>query len=124
MARRRPRSARGIRLGLALLIAGNELAWYAYALAQGWVAPPHGLPLDLCDVVLWLTVWALVALRPWALEACWFLGLAGSGMAVLTPDLGAPLASYPAVKFLVAHGAVVASALYLAWSGALRPAIR
>lgn len=120
-ARGRPGVARGLRLALAAAIGADELVWYGYALARGWVAPPFGLPLDLCDVVLWLTVYALLTSRPWALDAVYYLGLAGSGMAVLTPDLGAPFPSYPAVKFFVAHGGVVAAVLFLVWSGALRP---
>ncbi len=121
LARDRPRAARAIRLGLAAAIGLDELVWYAYSFAQGWVRPPHGLPLDLCEVVLWLTVYALVTSRTWALEAIYYLGLAGSGMAVLTPDVGAPFPSYPAIKFFVAHGSVVAAILFLVWTGQLRP---
>src|SRR5512133_877939 len=119
--RGRPDVARAIRIGLAAAIAVNELVWYRYAIAQGWVAPPAGLPLDLCDVVLWLTVYALLTPRAWALDAIYYLGLAGSGMAVLTPDVGAPFPSYAGVKFFVAHGTVVAAILFLVWTGTLRP---
>lgn len=121
IARRRPAAAAALRLALAVGIAAVELTWYAYAVADGQVRPPHGLPLDLCDVVLWVTVVALVTRRQWALEIAYFLGLAGSGMALLTPDVGAPFPSYPALKFFVAHGGVVAAVLYLVWSGLLRP---
>lgn len=121
-ARARPALARPLCRALATGIAVNELVWYRYALAQGWVDLPHGLPLDLCDVTLWLTVYALATRAPWALEAVYYLGLAGSGMALLTPDLaGVPFPSYPAVKFFVAHGGVVASALFLVLSGMVRP---
>jgi hypothetical integral membrane protein (TIGR02206 family) len=121
LGRRGPHTARRIRLALAAAIVSNELVWYGYLVAQGEVAPPHGLPLELCDVVLWLTVYALVTPRAWALEAIYYLGLAGSGMAVLTPDVGAPFPSYPGVKFFLAHGGVVAAILFLVWTGALRP---
>jgi hypothetical integral membrane protein (TIGR02206 family) len=121
VARRRPGAAREIRLALAAVLALNELAWYRHALAEAWVDPPHGLPLDLCDVVLWLTVYALVSPRPWALDLAYYLGLAGSGMALLTPDVGAALASYPGAKFFLGHGGVVAAVLFLVWTGALRP---
>lgn len=121
LVRRRPGAARSVRLGLAAAIAANELGWYGYTLANGWVHPPHGLPLDLCDVVLWLTVWALASPRPWLLELVYFLGLGGSGMALLTPDIGAPFPSYPAVKFFAAHGGVVAAILFLVFRGELRP---
>jgi len=121
LVRRRPGAARPIRGALAAGLAANELAWYVHALAQGWVRPPHGLPLDLCDVLLWLTVWALAAPRPWTLDVVYYLGLAGSGMALLTPDPGAPLGSYGGAKFFLAHGGVVGAILFLVLSGALRP---
>lgn len=120
-ARVRPGASRPIRLALAGAIAAYELAWYGYTVAAGWFRPPHGLPLDLCDVVLWLTVYALVTLRPWALDLVFYFGLAGSGMAILTPDVGAPFPSVPALAFFLAHGGVVAAILFLVLSGKLRP---
>lgn len=120
--RARPGLAHPLCRTLAAAIALNELAWYRHALALGWFRPPHGLPLDLCDVTLWLTVYALATLAPWALEAIYYLALAGSGMALLTPDLAdVPFPSYPAIQFFAAHGAVVASVLFLAFAGVLRP---
>ncbi len=121
IARAWPAAARPIRLGLAAAIALNELAWYGWVVAHGGLRPPRGLPLDLCDVVLWLAVWALVRPTPWVRDVVWYLGVAGSGMAVLTPDVGAPLRSYPAAVFFLAHGMVVVAALFLAFVGAHRP---
>jgi hypothetical integral membrane protein (TIGR02206 family) len=100
---------------------GTTIAWYAWFVRAGWLAPPHGLPLDLCDVVLWVTVAALVAPRPWSLEIAYYLGLGGSGMALLTPDVAADAPAYAAVQFYVGHGLVVAAILFLVWAGALRP---
>lgn len=119
--RRRPDAEAPIRLALAAAIAAVELAWGAYAIAQGWVRPPHGLPLDLCDAVLWVTVFALVTRRALALELAWFLGVAGSGMALLTPDLGHDPSPHLVAAFFLAHGGVVVAALHLALAGGLRP---
>jgi hypothetical integral membrane protein (TIGR02206 family) len=120
-ARRSPASAGGIRFALAAVITTGELAWYRHAFRLGWVDPPFGLPLDLCDVTLWLSVVALVTLRPWAVDAVYYLGIAGSGMAVLTPDVGAPFPSVAALAFFLSHGAVVAAILFLVWSRVARP---
>jgi hypothetical integral membrane protein (TIGR02206 family) len=119
--RRVPAATGPVRLALAAWIAGNELVFYGWVAARGWIDPPHGLPLDLCDVVLWATVYALVTLRPAALDAIYYLALAGTGMALLTPDPGAALPSYPAVKFFLAHGSVVVAVLFLVGAGLLRP---
>jgi hypothetical integral membrane protein (TIGR02206 family) len=121
VVRRRPGALRPIRRALAAAIAGTTIAWYAHVVRAGWFDPPHGLPLDLCDVVLWVTVVALAAPRPWALEGAWYFGLGGSGMALLTPDVGGDAPAYAAAQFYVGHGLVVAAVLFLAWAGALRP---
>lgn len=77
--------------------------------------------MQLCDVTLWLTVLALFTLNPLAFEITYFCGMGGAAMALLTPDLWAPPASYPTVYFFVAHGMVVACPLMLLWSRQARP---
>lgn len=119
--RRWPGALGPARRALAAALALNELVYYGFALSQGFVDPPRGLPLDLCDLTLWLTVLVLARPRPWAEDAAYYLAVAGSGMAVLTPDPGVALATYPGVKFFASHGGAVAAVLGLALAGALRP---
>jgi hypothetical integral membrane protein (TIGR02206 family) len=110
------RCARGGRYGVALFLSVNEFVWYAFRLHYEGFRFPHALPLNLCDLTLWLTVVALVSLNQWAFELAYFAGVGGSGMALRTPDLWAPFPSYPTVYFFLAHGVVVAAMLMLIWS--------
>jgi hypothetical integral membrane protein (TIGR02206 family) len=121
VARRRPAAVWPIRRALAVAIAGTAVAWYAHVVRSGGFDPPHGLPLDLCDVVLWVTVAALAAPRAWTLEAAYYFGLGGSGMALLTPDVAGDAPAHAALQFYVGHGLVVAAVLFLVSARALRP---
>jgi len=112
---------RPARVALAVALLVNQLAYLAFAARQGWIDPPRGLPLELCDVAVWLAVAALLGAPAWAGEALWFFALVGTTQALVTPDLGVAWPSYPAVKFFLGHGGTVAAALFLAFAGRLRP---
>ena len=120
-ARRSEAAALWIRLALGGFLAANELVWYGYRLSTEGFRFPEALPLQLCDVALWLTVLSALALKPWAYELAYFWSVGGSYMAVLTPDLWEPFPSYPTVYFFLAHGFVVSTILFLAFARLARP---
>lgn len=119
--RRSARADRAVRRGFAAVLAANELGWYAYVFGRGWVDPPFGLPLDLCDVVVWATVAALAWELPRLREVLYYVALAGTGMAVLTPDIAPDASFYVLGRYFLAHGGIVAAILYLVFTRALRP---
>jgi hypothetical integral membrane protein (TIGR02206 family) len=91
-------------IGWALVI--NELIWWGFRYSHEGL---HlwNLPFQLCDVTLWMSALACLSLSAPVIEFAYFGGLAGAGMAILTPDLWSPWPTYPAIYFFLAHGGIV-----------------
>jgi hypothetical integral membrane protein (TIGR02206 family) len=116
LARRGRIPARGTRLALGCALAANELVWWCFRYRQEGI---HlwNLPLQLSDATLWATVLACLTINRRALEFAYFAGMAGGGMALLTPDLWSPWPSYPVIYFFVAHGGEVVAISFLVFGG-------
>ncbi len=119
--RRSPAWRRHLRVFLGCFLAANEVIWYAYRLRTEGFRFPEALPLQLCDLTLWLTVLSGLTLNAGAFEVAYYGGLGGSTMALVTPDLWAPFPSYPTVYFFLSHGFVVATLIALAAGGLVVP---
>jgi hypothetical integral membrane protein (TIGR02206 family) len=113
LGRRLPPGSRAVRLWLGYGLAVNEIIWWIFRYSREGFRFPQNLPLQLCDVTIWTTVAACLSLTPWVVEFSYFAGLAGAGMALITPDLWSPWPSYPAVYFFLAHGGIVIAIAFL-----------
>lgn len=99
----------------AVVIVADEVSWWLYLLAGGIPGSvlAYSLPLQLCDVAVFVAAAALWTRRPLPAEVTYFWGLAGTIQALLTPDLPQHFPSYPYFQYYIAHGGVVAAALIL-----------
>ena len=120
-AQQSTQAGRRIRLAMGTVLAVNEAGWYVFRYASEGLRFPEGLPLQLCDFALWMAALAALTLARPCFEMAYYAGLAGAGMALITPDLWAPSWSYPTVYFFLAHGLVVAVPLVLVWGWMARP---
>lgn len=124
VARPRPRLRYALRLGLAAVLMGGELLFYGYMTGMGVLRFPDGLPLQFCNIALWITVLALVT-RLAALEnLAWYLGAIGPTVGLLIPQLWLPALSLPSVQYFVGHAGVLVSILFLVLSGEVRPSAK
>jgi hypothetical integral membrane protein (TIGR02206 family) len=119
--RRLAPGSKSLRLGLAAVLALDTLGWDVYLAWHGQFTFPAHLPIELCDATLYVTLIALFTMRSALLDVAYYWALAGTAMALLTPDLWEPFPTLSTVQFFVAHGLVVAAILYLVWSRQLRP---
>ncbi|MCU0453086.1 MAG: TIGR02206 family membrane protein [Bacteroidetes bacterium] len=116
--RRRRLSARTVpALGLAL--AASESVWYIHLMNGPWPLWPGMLPLHLCDLTVWLTVLAATRSSSRFFSVAYYWGLAGTTMALLTPDVQGLSWNYPTVQFFISHGLVVATLLAMAVANAV-----
>jgi hypothetical integral membrane protein (TIGR02206 family) len=112
-------SARTLRLTVGWALAANEVGWWAFRYSHEGVHL-RNLPLQLCDLTVWLSVLACLTARPAIVEFAYFAGMAGAGMALITPDLWSPWPSYPALYFFAAHGGIVIAVALMAYGGIVR----
>jgi hypothetical integral membrane protein (TIGR02206 family) len=113
-------SHKAFRYSLGLGLAANEFVWWWFRYSREGVRLDN-LPLQLCDLTVWLSVAECLTLAPGIVEFNYFAGLTGAGMAVLTPDLWSPWPSYPAIYFFVAHGGIVVAASVLVFGRIAAP---
>ena len=102
-------------IALAVVLVADEVAWLVYlARTSGSGADIFaGLPLQLCDVAIFVAAAALVLRRQLLVEVTHFWGLAAAIQAVITPDLPQHFSSFPYFQYYIAHGGIVAAALFL-----------
>lgn len=110
--RRRPWAVTAGRL-LAILIVVNEAGWWVWLGFQHTWSFSYALPLHLCDVAAFVSAAALWTRRPLLVELTYFWGLAGTSNSLITPDVAGNFPSYLFLQFYIAHGTIVAAALFL-----------
>jgi hypothetical integral membrane protein (TIGR02206 family) len=100
---------------LALVLVGAEVGWWIYLATSGLSRSElaTAFPLQLCDAAIFIAALALVLRRQLLVEITYFWGLAGSLQALITPDLPQHFPSFPYFQYYMAHGGIVAAALFL-----------
>jgi hypothetical integral membrane protein (TIGR02206 family) len=108
---------------LAIVLVMDEASWWVYLLAGGVPGSrlAQSLPLQLCDVAIFIAAAALWTRNQLLVEVTYFWGIAGTLQALLTPDLPQHFPSYPYWQYYIAHGGVVAAALLLVVGMRLHP---
>src|SRR5262249_44120402 len=104
----------------AIVLAVNEVVWWAFRYTNEGFQPQVNLPLQLCDATVWSTVIACATLNATAVEFSYFAGMAGAGMALLQPDLWTPWPTYPSIFFFADHGTTVCAVAVLVFGRAAK----
>jgi hypothetical integral membrane protein (TIGR02206 family) len=98
---------------LAVVILGNEAAWWVWLGAHGTWSASYALPFQLCDVAGIVSAAALWTRQPLLVELTYFWGLAGTANGLITPDVSDHFPTFGFMQYFIAHGTIVAAALLL-----------
>jgi hypothetical integral membrane protein (TIGR02206 family) len=113
--------ARWLRISLGVVLMGDSAFWYTYLAVTGQRIFPSMVPIELCDVTLYLVALVLFTRSAALFDIAYYWALAGSSMALITPDVTGHFPSIATVQFFVEHGLCVSGVLYLVWSRQARP---
>ena len=98
---------------LTIVIIANEAAWWVWLAGHGTWSASYALPFQLCDVAAVVSAAALWFRQPLLVELTYFWGLAGTANGLVTPDVSDHFPSFGFLQYFIAHGAIVAAALFL-----------
>lgn len=118
--KRWPEYGRIVRFTLVGILLAAEGAYYWDVFANGKALFPDHLPFHLCDIALWLMILTLLTRSRAIFDVAYYWAIAGTTMALLTPNITEP-GWLVSVQFYAEHGGIVASTLYLLWSRQARP---
>jgi hypothetical integral membrane protein (TIGR02206 family) len=112
------------RWSLAIILFLNEIAWHAWAAYWGIWNIQTMLPLHMCSVVVWLTIYMLLTKNYQIYEISYFLGIGGALQALLTPDItGYGFPHFRAFNSFLAHGLLVSVPIYMTVVEGFRPTL-
>lgn len=113
--------ARAVRVVLASLLLAGTAGYLVGETVAGRLSVWDFVPLHLCDFAIFVAAFALLTLRPLAVEIVWFWALSGTVLAIVTPDVAGSFPEWRWLAYFGLHGAVVATAVVLVVGLGLEP---
>ncbi len=117
------KTTQAICYGFAGVIAVNEVLNWSHRIATVGVHEfvREYMPLHVCGITVFAVVVTLIFRRQTAYEIAYFWGLVGATNAVVTPQLEFGYPQYRFFQYFIAHGGIVAAALFATWGLDMRP---
>ena len=114
-----------IRIVLAIALAVNEIGLHIWSAYWGIWNIQTMLPLHLCSVMVWITVYTALTDNRSLYEFCYFLGIGGALQAFLTPADAAmyDIPHYRIMQTLIAHGLLITIPIYMTVVEGFRPTL-
>jgi hypothetical integral membrane protein (TIGR02206 family) len=119
--RQSPGLERGVRIGLAVFLVVATTFHVFWAIEHRPVTVWEFLPLHLCDLCIFVALYALATKQRLAAETLYFWTCSGTLLAMVMP---ACETGFPSLRFFIyfsLHGAIIVVAVVLVYALALRP---
>lgn len=120
-----PRQKNAVRITLAILLAVNEILLHIWSAYWGIWKIQTMLPLHLCSVMVWITVYTALTGSRSLYDFTYFLGIAGALQAFLTPADASmyDIPHYRILQTLIAHGLLITIPIYMTVVDGYRPTL-
>ena len=107
---------------LAGILLVGEITWHIWSYFGGTWTVTYHLPLHICSIMVWLSIYMLFTKNYRIYEFAYFIGLAGAMQAFLTPEAGIyGLWHFRAVQTLLVHGTLMIVPIYMTLKEGYRP---
>lgn len=119
------REQKNIRIALAIALAVNEIGLHVWSAYWGIWNIQTMLPLHLCSVMVWVTVYTALTDNRNLYEFTYFLGIGGALQAFLTPADASmyDIPHYRIMQTLIAHGLLITIPIYMTVVEGFRPTL-
>lgn len=110
------------RLLIAGIMLANEFGWHTWHIAHGVWTLQQNLPLHLCGVGIWSTIYVLLTRNYRVYEIVFFFGIVGAVQGIITPaagDYGWP--HFRAFQTAISHSMLVIAMVYMTTIEGFRP---
>ncbi|NIV12929.1 MAG: TIGR02206 family membrane protein [Aliifodinibius sp.] len=113
---------RRARYFLAAILFIWEAAWHLWSFWTGTWTITYHLPLHVCSIMVWLSIFMLLSKNYRIYEFAYFIGFAGALQPLLTPEAGIyGLWHFRAIQTLIVHGTLVIVPIYMTTKEGFRP---
>lgn len=116
------KTRKAFRYAFAVFIIIQQAALYIWYTAAGEWSVEITLPIQLCDLSVFLSVAALLTKRRFVTELLYYWGMGGATQAILTPDIGSyTWPHFVFYQFFISHGVILLTCLYMIIVEKFRP---
>lgn len=110
-----------LRYLIVSILAGGEIfLQYWYIVTNEWKIE-HGLPLQLCDFSILMSIILLIRKSFSIFEIVYFTGVGGALVAIFSPELWLGFPHFRFYHFFLSHAAILWASFYMIWIYKFKP---